>query len=257
MLSFNNHFIGHNNPESTILFLGSDEEELYRTNLKTKSIDWYYRNNPISYIQNKNGHRCNDIEDIDLNNYILFIGCSHTEGVGLELEKTYPYLVSKSLNCDYYNLAMGGTGVDVLAYNLITWFSVIKQKPKLVVLQWSNHVRFLSKVPKDIEQNMYYMFGPWSRELDVTKFLSVGYDIGFFDTRRTMMHKLIKNVINCPIIEIAQSNTKFNDDTVNMQSIKNDYARDQVHFGILSNINYANTVIDIIKDKYKHELNNN
>jgi DNA polymerase III alpha subunit len=53
------------------------------------------------------------IEDIDLNNYILFIGCSHTEGIGLELQTTYPYLVSEELKCDYYNLGLGGTGIDV------------------------------------------------------------------------------------------------------------------------------------------------
>ena len=51
MLSFNNNLIGHDNPESTVFFLGNDDEELYQTNLKTKPIDWYYRNKHISYIR--------------------------------------------------------------------------------------------------------------------------------------------------------------------------------------------------------------
>ena len=254
MLSLNNDFLGYTSIEHNVTFTGSDHEEAYTRNLKSKSSDWYYRTNTITYVRNKNGHRCNDIENIDLNNYILFAGCSHTEGIGLELEKTYPYLVSESLGYDYYNLGIGGTGIDVLAYNLITWFSTVKQKPKLVVLQWPYNVRFISKNPKDIE-HMYRTYGPWSTESGVDKFLITGNDVGFFDTRRTMMYNLIKNVVTCPIIEIAPSNSIFNNESVKIQIV--DFARDQVHSGNLSNLKYASIIIDIIKDKYKHELNNN
>ena len=72
-------------------------------------------------------------EDIDLDNYILVIGCSQTEGIGLKIEDTYPYLLSKNLNCDYYNLGICGTGIDVLNYNLVTWFTKIKKPPKLLI----------------------------------------------------------------------------------------------------------------------------
>ena len=47
--------------------------------------------------------------DDDQDNYILFIGCSHTMGVGLELEKTYPHILSEKLKMDYYNLAVPAT----------------------------------------------------------------------------------------------------------------------------------------------------
>ena len=104
---------------------------------------------------------------------------------------------------------------------------------------------------------MYSSCGPWSNDVGVDKFLLLGYDIGFFDTRRIMMHNLIKNVITCPIIEIAYNDARFNDDTIKLGQIKTDYARDGVHSGILSNIKYASIITDIIKDKYKHEFNNN
>jgi hypothetical protein len=257
MFLLNNDFIGYHPKEHNVAFSGNDTEELYTHNLKSKPNDWYYRANPISYVRNMHGHRCNEIEDIDLDNYILFSGCSNAEGIGLELEKTYPYLVSKALKCDYYNLGLGGTGIDVLAYNLITWFFTVKQKPKLVIIQWPNHVRFVSKVPSDPEQHSYRPFGPWSKEVEVGKFLLAGHDIGFFDTKRTMMYNLIKNVINCPIIEITSPNLKFNNEAILITPIKNDYARDTLHYGILSNIKFADIVVDIIKDKYKHELKNN
>jgi hypothetical protein len=37
-----------------------------------------------------------------------------------------------------------------------------------------------------------------------------------------------------------------------MPHIRNDYARDQLHFGIRSNVGFASIITDIIKDKYKH-----
>jgi hypothetical protein len=104
---------------------------------------------------------------------------------------------------------------------------------------------------------MYSTCGPWSHDLGVDKFLVKGHDIGYFDTKRTMLHNLIKNVITCPIIEIAQANLLFNTEYVHRLIKPIDYARDLFHSGILSNIEYTHYIIDIIKHKYKHELNNN
>ena len=258
MLSFSNDYIGHAPSERVTNFSGCDSEVLYQKNLKTKPIDWHYRTNIVTYNRNQNGHRCKEFEDVDLNNYILFTGCSHSEGIGLELENTYPYLVSKSQDCDYYNLGVGGTGIDVLAYNLITWFSKVKHKPKAVVIQWPDYTRFISKANHNTtDTDLLIANGSWSTRTGIDKFCVIGHDIGFFELRRTMMYNLIKNVIDCPIIEIAYDNAKFNDDTLLLLPAKQDLARDLIHCGILSNLSYASIITDIITDKYKHELKNN
>lgn len=258
MLAINNDYIGYDPTEHNATFTGSDSEELYEQNLKTQLADWHYRTNPITYVRNSNGHRCRAVEDIDLNNYILFSGCSHSEGIGLELENTYPYLISKSLGCDYYNLGVGGSGYDILTHNLITWFSKVKHKPKIVIIQWPEYTRFIAKSPYEHSNtNSLMAYGSWSTEVGVDKFCGIGHDIGFFETRRTMMYKLIKNFIDCPIIEIAYDNAKFNDDIITLEPIRKDFARDFRHYGILSNMKYTSIITDIIVDKYKHELNNN
>jgi hypothetical protein len=100
-------------------------------------------------------------------------------------------------------------------------------------------------------------YGAWSTENGIEKFLIAGHDVGFFDTRRTMMHTLIKNVITCPIIEVAYKDAKFNDDIIALTRITTDFARDDMHSGIPSNIRYASIITDIIKDKYNYEFNNN
>lgn len=60
----------------------------------------------IEYNLNSYGYRCNEFD----NQEILILGCSQTEGYGLPLELTWPYLLSKKMNKDYINLAKGGEG---------------------------------------------------------------------------------------------------------------------------------------------------
>lgn len=259
MLLLNNDFIGYHPDEHSVLFSGGDTEESYQKNLKKQPSDWYYRDRQIVYNRNSNGHRCREIQDIDLDNYILFSGCSHSEGIGLELENTYPYLISKSLSCDYYNLSLGGTGYDALLYNLITWFSKVKRKPKVVIIQWPDYTRFISKCPPEYNKNPDTLMGNgrWSTQIGVDKFLAIGHDIGFFETRRTMAYRLIKNLIDRPIIEVSYRDSIFNADTVELLPLHKDYARDFLHYGIFSNIKHTSIITNIIIDKYKHELKNN
>ena len=85
-MKFNKNFIGNNMPNKTVNFLGfTDSEERYLESIKTQPNDWYYKDRSFTYSYNEYGHRSKNISDIDLDNYILFTGCSHTEGVGLEL----------------------------------------------------------------------------------------------------------------------------------------------------------------------------
>lgn len=128
-------FIGDPNPNTTLLFSGTDTEQKFQKVKKTLGKDWEYTNTKISYIINSNGHRSAEISDIDLNNYILCTGCSITSGIGIPVLSRYSDIVSSSLNCDLYNLAIASTGNDVIFYNLVTWFAEVKYKPKLVIIQ--------------------------------------------------------------------------------------------------------------------------
>ena len=258
MLLLNNDFIGYEPLEHNVLFSGSDTEELYNQNLKSKSIDWYYRTNQISYVRNKNGHRCKNIEDIDLDNYILFTGCSHAEGIGLKLEDTYAYLLSQKMNCDYYNLGLGGTGIDVLNYNLVTWFAKIKKPPKLLVVQWPNHVRVtLENYPKvNIDPIPYVQHGIWSTDKKLGEFLVLGDRINFFSTVRSLTKKIIHNIANCPIIEVNISYDNYAE--VDLKLIQIDYSREynsrqtHGHMGVESQ--KINT--ELIYQKIKKETDN-
>lgn len=237
MLLLNNDFIGYEPEQHNELFSGSDSEELYTQHLKLKSNDWYYRTNQISYIRNSNGHRCKEITDIDLSNYILFAGCSHTEGIGLELENTYPYLLSKLLNCDYYNLGVGGSGIDVLLHNLIVWSGTVKQKPKLVVVQWpfwARYARFTREPTNATLEST--LISTVSGKKDPT--LMEGEEVHYFKTVEHLARIKIKHMIDVPVINVGLSYypSFMTDDFVTFDH--SDNARD-FHMGIESNKNLA------------------
>jgi hypothetical protein len=240
MLSFNNNFLGYHPKHHNEAFSGSDNEELYHKNLKLQPDDWYYRTHSLSYVRNSNGHRCKEISDIDLNNYILFIGCSHTEGIGLELENTYSYLLSKKLGCDYYNLALGGTGIDVINYNIVTWFSKIKQPPKLLIVQWPSRIRATL-----YHSDEWHTYGMWPTknyklENEIYNFFISGEDIGFFETTKILTRKTIYNIATCPIIEAstAYSTSHDNDEEYLFKRIDNsrDITNGAGHMGIKSDL---------------------
>jgi hypothetical protein len=248
MLLLINDFIGYEPIEHNVVFSGSDSEELYIKNLKSKSIDWYYRTKQISYIRNSNGHRCKEIKDINLSNYILYAGCSHTEGIGLELEKTYPYLLSKSLGCDYYNISIGGSGIDVLLHNLIVWFGTVKQKPKLVIIQWpfwARYARFTEEPTNTNLQNNY--ISTISGIKDHT--LMEGEGVHYFKTIEHLARIKLNHIIDVPIINVglAEFPSIINDDFVIFDN--SDNARD-THMGIESNKNLASKLYNRM-----HEIN--
>jgi hypothetical protein len=143
MLRFCSSFIGYPAIVRNQEFHGeSDSKEKYIKSLDTRGSEWEYRDLKISYIRNNNGHRSKELSELDLNNYILCTGSSTVEGIGLPVQYRYSEVLANMLNSDVYNLAIGGSGNDIIFYNLVTWFSKIKQKPKLVVINWVDELRY-------------------------------------------------------------------------------------------------------------------
>lgn len=222
MLSFNNDFLGYHPKEHNVEFSGTDTAELFEKNLKLQPEDWYYRTNKIYYDRNSNGHRCKEINDIDLDNYILYTGCSNTEGIGLALNNTYAYLLSNWLKMDYYNLAIGGTGIDVVNYNLNMWFSKVKKPPKLLILQWPHYNRFTAKNFQNLGKHIpepWDGHGFWStlntnnkNHKDIGNFLISGEDIGYFKSLKILTRNLAHNITSCPIIELTNAADASYDD---------------------------------------------
>jgi hypothetical protein len=197
----------------------------------------------ITYDYNNRGHRCKDIENINLENYILFIGCSHTEGIGVRLEDSYPFLVAKELNCDYYNLSMSGTGVDVVEYNLVTWLSKIARKPKYIFVQWPDHSRFVASYPG---YSQLLSHGTWVKDVDAQKFIASSEYTGFIHARKQISYKMIKEIARVPVIDVHFSSlAPYASDCMWLKKI--DLGRDMCHTGIKSHQSIAKEITSYIQ----------
>jgi hypothetical protein len=193
------HFIGFVPGAQKLPFLGSDSECLFEKNRLQQPAGWPYHTLAIDYDLNTHGHRCQPIENLDLDNYILFVGCSLTMGIGVRLEHSYPYLVAQELGMSYYNLAVGGTGDDVLAYNTTMWRTKIQQPPRLVIIQWSSRGRL---VCHDGPEN-WANHGSWSNSRDYITGQHYLDKLGYFRARRTLLKRQLVSLYSCPVMQFA------------------------------------------------------
>lgn len=248
-----NDFIGSDDSNTTLKFISGDSEKQFIQAIEKMPKDWYYNNTEILYNYNNLGHRCKNFEDLDQDNYILFIGCSHTMGVGLELEKTYPHLLSEKLRMDYYNLAVPATGNDVLEYNLLTWFFKINKKPKLVVVQWPDQSRFMEY---DELRNHALERGTWNTDPIYVSFVVNAEDTGMFRARVAMVENIVQNTIEIPMITCNFGSQKGYG-IYDLYMPRLDRARDLSHSGIASHAKFTETLVNHIevnklikRDKY-------
>jgi hypothetical protein len=119
-------------------FVMGDNEELFLKNKKKFGPSWqWYDNSNFTYKMNKHGYRMNkELDEVDFDSYYAFFGCSFTVGIGLPLEETFAYKISKKAGVDYINGAIGGTAPSFVQANLIELFSKAPKLPKVVIINW-------------------------------------------------------------------------------------------------------------------------
>lgn len=200
------------------------------------------------HIFNSNGHRAKDIKSLDTNNYILFAGCSHTEGCGLEIEEIYTHQLAQHLAMDYYSMGVSGSGCDVMFYNVMMWLHKYEHKPKLVVLQWPFQMRY-ARLHDDKNPDHIQTEGSWSKDEHV-QFSIIGEKIGYFPLRTKLYYNMLKQ-LNIPIVNISfpDYNSKILSDYVKFQEY--DKARDNEHLGPISHYKLS---IDIVNYIQKNNL---
>jgi hypothetical protein len=111
-------------------WISSDTKEIFDNIKNTYPNDEsvkYYLNNPITYKLNNFGFRTPD--DFNINNEgNVFIGCSHTFGVGLPLEHTWSYKLNQIIGGKFWNLGVGGSGITTHFRLLLAYHKEFKIK---------------------------------------------------------------------------------------------------------------------------------
>ena len=250
----------YRNLESDFLF-GMDGEDRYVTNLKNMPSDWTYRTQQVHYRYDTFGFRIGSesLED----DYILFSGCSHTEGVGLAIEHTYSRLVSSALNSTYYNLAVGGSGIDILVHNMLLFLSCNK-KPSKVIIQWPDSHRFYGIERLANDKWNINLFNPHVK-VNAPGLKNIWETLNahtfVFDKSLMMRMQLLMVLHNMgiPVYEVFVSNHPEDQSIVDFYPgnsakvhdtifLQGDKARDLCHSGIEANRNLANMIVSAIEN---------
>ena len=138
----------------TLYWTGMDNQEDYRKNLDNptkrrllESLGYGPNDPPITYQYNRQGFRCDQFDDRPAG---IALGCSHTEGVGLRLEESWPSVLSQISGHHVWNLGVGGSGsttcfrlLDHYIHLLNVEFVILCQ-PSPYRFEFCNHGNFVN-----------------------------------------------------------------------------------------------------------------
>jgi hypothetical protein len=148
-------------------------------------------------IYNSHGHRCKELSELNLRNYILFVGDNAGLQLNKPIEETLPYLTAKELAVDYYNLCIFNGGSDAIKFNLFSWLFKFP-KPKAIIIASEFFNSFLIS-----DQNHSFIDAADLSDDMVTDAINAANNNGFFNGRRYMLDTLISNSIQIPIYQLS------------------------------------------------------
>jgi len=230
-------FLAKDYPHTGNKFSGPDKLELYNKNLLSQSVDWYYRNNSITYTVNSQGYRCPEFDKIDWANSIVILGCSYVYGIGIDDSNTIDKELSKLTNCPVINLGAGGTSIEFSLYNSII-LRKLYPKPKAIVQIWTgiNRYTIFNNDNKTMNQ------GSWNFTIDDKYNTNINLSMhGYLNTIAS------KQIYRDTTYYTASYFTETCD-IINCDSLHViDYARDLLHPGIETNKQTAIKIYENIK----------
>jgi hypothetical protein len=94
----------------------------------------------INYLFNNYGYRTHFIPDKVVDPHWLIVGCSHTEGVGVESNLVYSNLIEKKIQTRVFNLGQSGGNNITTELNIVKWIENIG-KPDQIIAQWPSAYR--------------------------------------------------------------------------------------------------------------------
>jgi lysophospholipase L1-like esterase len=86
------------------------------------------------------------------NSHLLVAGCSHTAGIGIDINRSWANVLSRQLDLDLVNLARSSACARYVADVLIDWLTQASTQPDLVIVQWPNPYRSM----KMINQRLHF-----------------------------------------------------------------------------------------------------
>lgn len=240
-------------PNSTFLWYPRDDQKGFKNNLKVNPTDpslLYYVENPIEYTVNSKRFRTQDEFSLEEPGNV-YLGCSHTYGIGLHQEHTWAYKVNKAIGGNFWNLGIPGSSLQMAYLMLLYYYKDMNIKNVFI---YHPHLhRYL-----DFQNNKWFNISTATFSLpaaksglskrSVSNYISTEYAYLNFSAYSNAI-KYLCNKLNVPLYLITSfPNVDYNnlpDDNIN--------ARDLAHFPTTCHDYLANEFIK----KYNLKQTNN
>jgi len=226
-------------------WLPMDTEERYNNNLlnnkKELEKHGWLENYKFKYSINSYGFRSEEFTDEPS---VMYLGCSHTVGIGLPVEDTWPRLTSKRINLKCMNLGVGGAALDTM-FRLSTYW-VERLKPKIVVLYAPMKLRLEIAVNQKDPYNYKFLIPQSIKKFPEYKpFLEK-----WFAAEENYELNHLKNSLAIEYI-CLKNNIKFVNLTEYKMQWKKDLARDLEHAGKVQNQLLSDYAVEKINEALK------
>jgi hypothetical protein len=218
-----------------LVWSGSDNLSNYKENIQNAEArkylneqGWLHNDAAILYRYNQQGFRS---DNFDLSPSYIALGCSFTEGVGLPIEQTWPFLLSKKISKNIWNLGVSSAGLDS-CFRLLDYY--ITELNILGVFLLIPHAsRFEIHTPSEI---IYY--NPhWENlnnpsELLIKKLWYSSDDNSYYNKR--------KNLLAMEQLCCSKGIKLMIREHVDLSTTPPNFARDMQHHGYQGHIQVAN-----------------
>lgn len=266
---------------TTFNFFSEEDELSYYKDKERLGRNWEYSDKEVEFSYNKSGYRCPLNYDELKSGFLLTMGCSYTEGIGLAEKDTYTYRLADKLGLteNYFNAGAAGYGIDVTFWNSILFSSWCERNnviPKYVVVQltyserksfWYNHDKGIhqdgpqidnihkeNKANKNIEReypywinNEYYLKG-WLQQSINRVDNEVFYPQSIYNAWDRLGSKVIlwswNNSGDQPDLSYNKYQDRLNIDIKRVVTLEEDYAQDLAHNGIKDQIFITNKLVE-------------
>lgn len=240
-------------------FHNADTREDYHKHLREFGNRWRYSNKEIIYSYNELGYRTEELDYYRDKEFILVMGCSHTEGIALAEDEVWHYPLRKQFGVEILNAGVAGSGTDIQLMNSMLFLKNYNVRPKAVVIQWPNLSRFEYK-GEHLAMNLMPVlvdnpFNDTTYEFDrMMKFYKVWISDNndlthsqiFIETTRLMWKFANIPYYDFSIDSVSEKANELVLDCYNDQLC--DRARDLLHYGYESHFKVSQKVCDKLKN---------
>ena len=259
------------NREISSQWANSDTEENY---IKTTEMGVVhtYKADDFYYDLNKHGFRCDNFDTMKSGlKSVIYLGCSHTFGIGLPEEDVWAYKVHKKIEekddttYNYINLSDYGNGIDTYMH-LMPYFK--KFKPSYVISLTPDITRMIMP----LENGYLSKMGRWVLDDDTimkdfpNNRLKTAYSNlllagdNFFEYKKQVIYNNINSlgeILNYKFIEMSALLEDVWDNQKDVQDRYKKLMEHSEHENARDNSHYNRTYHTVLAEKIMHKLKEN